>query len=351
MDSVLDEPPSTLSLAESFIVTKPSPEEAARVLEQYQSLYSAIDTRTGPEQPLLLAHYTSVQVVEQILRNDEIWFANPLYMNDLEEMRVGVLLGTELFPEFVKEAGSTDARAQILAQTYNHYFERLSNESALDTYVFCLCEHKADDTDGKLSMWREYGSKGNGAALVFNTQRISYQPHSPLVIAKVAYKSKNDRRDALKQALKDWATITLAANLPDDRLYLAAHSALSLVTSLALTTKHKGFEEEGEWRVVYLAERDHLNYMKSCKSYFVGPRGVEPKLKLKFGKDYLAEPATAGAAISTGQLSNVLEFILLGPTVSSPLAKASFIRMLEGTNKSAFRDKVFTSGIPLRASP
>jgi len=40
--------------------------------------------------------------------------------------------------------------------------------------VFCLCEHTPGDTDGKLSMWREYGSKGNGAALVFNTARISY---------------------------------------------------------------------------------------------------------------------------------------------------------------------------------
>jgi hypothetical protein len=47
----------------------------------------------------------------------------------------------------------------------------LATEAALDTYVFCLCEHDPIHMDGLLSMWREYGRKGNGAALVFNTQK------------------------------------------------------------------------------------------------------------------------------------------------------------------------------------
>jgi len=96
----------------------------------------------------------------------------------------------------------------------------------------------------------------------------------------------------IRQGLKDWAEITAASKLPDNRLYIAAHAALSFMTSLALTTKHKGFEEEAEWRVVYMTERDPLNYFKACKSYYVGPRGVEPKLKLKFGVEYNAIPET-----------------------------------------------------------
>lgn len=332
-------------------MAEPTPEEVAQVLGQYESLYSKIEMRTGSQNPLLLAHYTSVQVIEQILRNDQIWLSNPLYMNDLEEMRAGLFLGTEIFPEFTKQAGGTDARASILVKAYNHYFERFSNESALDTYLFCLCEHVPSDTDGRLSMWREYGSKGNGAALVFNTQKISYQPHSPLTIAKVVYRTKEDRRNDLKQTLNNWADITVKANVADDRLFLAAHIAFSLLTALALTTKHKGFEEEREWRVIYLADRDQPNYLKECKSYFVGPRGIEPKLKLCFGKNYLPEPPRTGTPVSAGSLSNIIEFILLGPTVSSPLAKASFVRMLEGTNKSEFRDRVYSSGIPLRPSP
>ena len=35
----------------------------------------------------LLAHYTTIGTFEQIVKRDEIWFSNPLYMNDIEEVR------------------------------------------------------------------------------------------------------------------------------------------------------------------------------------------------------------------------------------------------------------------------
>ena len=119
-----------------------------------------------PGEPLLLAHYTSVETVEQILRNEEIWFSNPLYMNDLEEMRAGILLANQIFPRFAQEAGKTPDRIKILNEAFGHYAAVLNQETALDTYVFCLCQHDHKDTDGLLSMWREYGRRGNGAALV-----------------------------------------------------------------------------------------------------------------------------------------------------------------------------------------
>ena len=39
----------------------------------------------------LLAHYTSLSVLEKILKTDELWLSNPLFMNDLEEVRFGAL--------------------------------------------------------------------------------------------------------------------------------------------------------------------------------------------------------------------------------------------------------------------
>jgi hypothetical protein len=328
-----------------------TPEQTAKILEPYNGLYSAIETKTSRDKPLLLAHYTSVQVIEQILRNDEIWLANPLYMNDLDEMRAGLTLGSQIFPEFARQAGTNVDQATRLTQAYNHYLAHLSTEVALDTYIFCLSEHPHGDTDGRLSMWREYGSKGNGAALVINTQKIHYQPHSPLIIAKVAYKSNQERVDVLRTQLANWATITRAANLPNDQLYLAAYAAFGFVKSLALTTKHTGFSEENEWRIVYVPERDPLGYLKGSLDYFVGPRGVEPKLKYRFGHTYNPEPPKTGEPLISGASTDILEFVLLGPSASSPLAKAAFTRMLERNGKGAFGDRVFPSTIPLRPTP
>jgi len=328
----------------------PTPIEAVQTIQLYDHLYEAVEWKTNPDNPILLAHYTSVQTVEQILKHDEIWFGNPLYMNDLEEMRLGLLIGSQIFPEFAEKAGGKPDRATRLTTAYNHYFAHLSTEAALDTYIFCLSEHSAPNTDGRLSMWREYGSKGNGAALVINTHKLPYQSHSPILIAKVAYQDNQGRERALRAGLDNWAKTTQSANLPDDHLYLAALGAFGFVKTLGLTTKHTGFDEEKEWRAVYVPERDPLGYLKTCLDYFVGPRGVEPKLKYKFGKRYAPEPPKTGAPLLSGSLADIIEFILLGPSVSSPLAKASFVRMLERNGKMAFRDRVFSSTIPLRPS-
>jgi hypothetical protein len=49
-----------------------------------------------PARRPLLAHYKSVPVLEAILRNDEVWVSNPLFMNDVEEVRFGINAGANL---------------------------------------------------------------------------------------------------------------------------------------------------------------------------------------------------------------------------------------------------------------
>ncbi len=325
-----------------------TPQEAQLLLQRYSGLYSSIQTRNSPEEPLLLAHYTTVPVVERILRHEQVWFANPLYMNDLGEMRSGLLLASQIFPEYAQRVGGSVERVQSLLASYNHYVAYLSTEAALDTYVFCLSEHPIGDTDGRLSMWREYADKGNGAALVFNAQKLHYQEHSPLIIAKVAYKTDAERALAIRELFEQWAQATTAPLLPDNALSVAAFAAFDLAKTLALTTKHKGFDEEDEWRVIYVPERDPRKYLHECLDYFVGPRGVEPKLKLGFGRAYLADPAPSAPQYAIQSLTDILEFILLGPSASSPLSRAAFVRMLERINKAEFTGLVFPSTIPLR---
>jgi hypothetical protein len=81
--------------------------------------------------------------------------------------------------------------------------------------------------------------------------------------------------------------------------------------------------------------------------YFIGSRGVEPKLKLQLGATDLPQDGWS-ERLTIPALSEILEFIILGPSVSSPLAKSSFIRMLQRINKGKFSDRVFPSTIPLR---
>ena len=66
-------------------MAEPTTEEVTEITKVFNGLYINFRIKTDPQEPLLLAHYTSVQVVEQILKHEELWFSNPLYMNDLEE--------------------------------------------------------------------------------------------------------------------------------------------------------------------------------------------------------------------------------------------------------------------------
>jgi hypothetical protein len=281
--------------------------------------------------------------MEKILRSSEIWFSNPLFMNDMQEMRFGLNEGSRIFAkaELQKRAGGTDARAALLQHAFSHYFQYFDNQEAFDTYVFCLSEHDPVNTDGILSMWRGYGQHGSGAALVFDTAKITWVPTSPLIVAPVSYASDADRLLQLEGLLDQWAEITEQAELPDDKLYLAASAALYTIKTYALTTKHKGFSEEAEWRVIYFPDRDLAGALKPFLGYHIGVRGVEPKLKYPVG--HIANVSAPDLA-----LERILERIILGPSVSSPLAKRSVERMLETIMKPDYKNLLHTSGIPLR---
>jgi len=56
----------------------------------------------------LLAHYTSIQTIELMLRNDEIWLSNPLNMNDHQEVVGGLGFAMQALTESEKLRSAFD---------------------------------------------------------------------------------------------------------------------------------------------------------------------------------------------------------------------------------------------------
>src|SRR5258705_3443492 len=170
--------------------------------------------------------------MESILRTSEVWFSNPLFMNDMQEMRSGLQEGTRFFSNkepLLKAGGGSMKRADILQQLYFHYFRHFDEQQAFDTYVFCLTEHDPNDDDGLLSMWRGYGQHGNGAALVFDPSKLTLVPSSPLIFGKVSYVTNEKRTEQVDALMNEWVALTEKLALPDDKLHLAAYVAFSLI--------------------------------------------------------------------------------------------------------------------------
>ena len=307
---------------------------------------SIVNLVTIEERPPLLAHYTSLEVLEKIMENNEIWFSNPLFMNDLQEVRFGMLEGLKAFndfaltPHFLEACGGSQEKVKIIYTQFNFYFAKFDAEHVLDVYVFCLSEHDPDNHDGVLSMWRGYGANGAGAALVFKTDSLTYNPASPFLFAKVAYASAEQRIQQIKATFADCAAVLKEHAIPADKLYHVAHHMFTLMKLYALVSKHHGFKEEREWRIIYLPDLDTSKLLTGQFSYIIGKNGIEPKLKIEPLK---IEP------VETWTLDSILDRIILGPSISSPIEVNSVRRMFDTLKKPEFKRKLCASGIPFRS--
>lgn len=302
-----------------------------------------VDSEDFPEKRPLLAHYTSLATLERILQTDEIWFSNPLVMNDMEEVRFGVLRGNELFhgSDAIVAACRSTERYSKLRDAYVGYFRQFEENHALDTYVFCLSEHHPNDVDGLLSMWRGYGGNGTGAAIVFDTGKLVAQESSPLIIARVHYASTEQRNQWLANLVERFASLLSIANVSDDQLHVPAYYLFVRIKLFALFSKHDGFHEEREWRVVYDPDRDEGKRLAPMFHYSLGPRGAELRLRYKI-------PPMDGVSDPDLSLKKLVDRIILGPSISSILAQRAVTRMLERAGKYDMADRVIASSIPFR---
>lgn len=312
--------------------------------QAYEKLWDDVDKENSfPYKRPLLAHYTSITTFESILQHDELWFSHPLEMNDWEELIFGMREGANAFKQHkgLRTACGNEKTHSELLNYFDYYFREFEDKHAFDTYILCFSEHDSTDEDGALSMWRAYGQNGNGISLVIDSSEITYNESSPFIIAPVTYGSSDDRRSWISKKLDDLSVLMTDANMDDKCLYTLAYQWVQRLIVFSLFSKHDGFREEKEWRVVYISDRDTEGEFKEMLSYHASNDGLQPKLKMKL-KDI---PNALGGAIS---LEKLINRIILGPTTSSAIAAKTLERVVEQKGKPSLVEKVLASSIPFR---
>lgn len=296
-----------------------------------------------PSKRPLLAHYTSIQTFERIVSNDEFWFSNPLLMNDVEELKFGIMEGAAEFrrSKDLRQACPGQENYDMLQSRFEYLLNEFETNHALTTFLLCFSEHAPADNDGLLSMWRGYGNGGAGAAIVIDTAKLDADSNSPLIIGEVRYGTRTERSDWLKQSIKKLADVISKHAKTEDDYHHAAVVWFERLKSFALFTKHSGFHEEKEWRVVYMSERDKEKKFARYINHLATNRGIEPKLKLPL-------KGAAELLVSNLTLENLIERIILGPSISSALGVASLKLMLKTCGKEELADRIVGSDIPFR---
>lgn len=326
-------------------MTNKVPESSAEVGVAFERLMWADFKQEDcfPAKRPVLAHYSSVQTLENIVKSEELWLSHPMLMNDYEELRWGLLEGQRLFLEHsgLEDACETAERYQSLQNSFTYYFDQFSERYLHNVYIACFCKHGQDDNDGLLSMWRAYGANGGGVAIVFDTAKLTPREEAPLILHPVAYLSTDDRLKWIAEKLDQLAAFLKDIRPPDEDIWYAAWHYFYRLKHFALFTKHKGFAEEDEWRLVYAPDHDPTEEYAAMLGYCITEKGIQPKLKLRLGV------SSAGAAIVP--LKEIVSAILLGPTASSYLSQVAVKRMLSVLGHAELAERVKMCTTPFRA--
>ncbi|WP_313535815.1 DUF2971 domain-containing protein [Sphingomonas sp.] len=294
-------------------------------------------------------HYTSCEAAISIIENNSMWLRNATLMNDFSEIQHG--LGC-LQAYWHHERGANlkaairdinPAGIDAIAQSFDaNIFDLLNN-----TFLISVSEHDASEDDfGRLSMWRAYG-KTTGAALVFKNEPL-LAPTSAItaMTIPVRYASHEQFASDMDEIAKNMrAHAGLLRELEDREFSKTGGSLISQCMAqvfrfACVATKHRGFEEEREWRVVYQpgVNPTHPDRISPATCTL---NGVPQNIHKIFFKNY-PEDGFVGAT-----LPEIVDRVIIGPTAHPFVI---FSRMFEALQSHGVDPAgvLINSHIPLR---
>ena len=284
-------------------------------------------------------HYTSATVAVSVINNGQMWMRNATTMNDFSEVDYGLGL---LVRAYNGEVGKHfKAAIEHVFPGVNAKFEKTFNamQTSLrwDTYLTCFSRHRDNEDDiGRLSMWRAYGGE-NGVAIVINADVFALRSN-----ALGAYASPVLYAD--QSSFDHWFN-QVAENIRQEAQSLKALGEENFLTQLlnlcrfgVLCTKHPGFAEEEEWRVIYSLKQPGTKLVRDVELVRGTPQIVY-KLPLK---DHPAE------GLVGLEIPKLLNRIIIGPTENAFATYEALVELLSKAGVADPDSKVFTSQIPLR---
>jgi hypothetical protein len=223
------------------------------ILQQVVTQLVDVD-KVLPALPPRLHHFTSLGTAAQIIEKDNARLSHAEYSNDQTEMAQA--------KEIITSALSSRSGQRFFVDVLTEYQNRSQD---LDAYIFCMSMDKPNVGQDILSQWRAYGQDGRGVALTLDARELSrlIQNVPAMRINPVIYDS------SVQQAFVDRVlTVGLASASTSPNAVDATAAALVFATPLM---KAAGFEEEGEWRLVFMPPAKRLGTLLPTIGFYSRP--------------------------------------------------------------------------------
>lgn len=302
--------------------------------------YTDDRTKEVAEKGRRFVYYTTAETAFRIIKNREIWMRNTSTMNDYLEVEHGFEC---LNAAYKSESGMT------FRETMDSIFPGLTEEVVAkfnawlpgirrDTYITCVSEHLAEeDQNGRLSMWRAYGGHA-GVAVVINPEVMFLQNDSVNVFASpVAYWTQAQVEDELQRVsrrIREHADEVRALDRE-----VAAAVLFNMFRFAVLCTKHPGFSEELEWRVIASPLMNPSPLLTQSVEVIRGT----PQTVQKLGLTNLPDLGVVGL-----ELSEILDRLIIGPCEFPDVIRKALHQLLREREIAEPENLLYVSDIPLR---
>lgn len=284
-------------------------------------------------------YYTSADTAMRIVQSREIWMRKSHLMNDYREVEHGLdclnraynrnkgrmeLVLDGIFPGFCNR----------LETIFNNWLPHFRT----GTYITCISEHEtAEDQHGRLSMWRAYGG-GAGVAIVVHGGPLIRPSHAlKAYTSPVAYYSDQEvEREFLRLIKNIEDNIDFVRSLGEEAVIGQMFAALRYAV---LCTKHPGFREELEWRIIYspsFAKSERI--VSAIESVNGTPQSI-CKIPLRD----VPEEGLYGLA-----LPKFIDRVIIGPSKYPLGIYEAFEALLTGAGVENAAARIVVSDVPLR---
>ena len=296
----------------------------------------------SPAQPKgLLYHYTDQRGLIGILESKTIWATHARYLNDTTEGKIVVEVVRKALQETL---GGSPVKDKSMKKLQVNLKEIIAN---LHMFVTSFSEN-----GDRLSQWRAYSGRNGGYSIGFRApylqdvgatfleKNIGWLRPDPKPLKRCQYRDENAKHSAAfasqqgksgstnPSVSEDCNPVNESKVASDAQTKQFATDLLSLVLELAASLKHKGFEEEEEWRIaLFLKEKTTSVALK----FRPGNSMPVPYLEI----DLPPKPWQRG-----------VEEVIVGPCPNPKEAVQSVESLLKSNHFAGVR--VTPSGIPYR---
>jgi hypothetical protein len=285
-------------------------------------------------------HYSSAEAAMAMIRNRQVWMRKSSCMNDFMEVEHGFDCLSSAYhsaegKHLLKILDQMfDGLAKAVTETFDGWLPQFRN----GTWLTCMSEHlPEEDEHGRLSMWRAYGGVA-GVAIVMNGKPfISPTDALKAYTSPVAYFDI----DAFQNHFSE-----IVFNIQENMDYLKIQGRQFLLNNVFSAfryavhcTKHPGFHEEREWRILHTPRFEPSDRLDRSIEVIKGIPQPVYKIKLQDIPD---------EGLRGIEPPELIDRIIIGPSDHPSALYDAFVDLLGEAGVPDASSRVHRSGIPLR---